>query len=440
MSSVAQHFGLSDAEVIQRITVNLNQHIIEIFTYGLYTMVFVSTIHQIGARSSADKWPSQRIALTIIICVIWALTTVYVGISWNGLVSTYVTYGQSQNSVLGYVMDDRDEWSKKRLVLNVFANTAIAFNAILAELINIWRCWELYNRNYLIAGFPLLCVLCGLLSHILNMVFSYIVDPSTPTSLNQINWQIVYYSVTAFTNVLTTFLIIFRILSFGGLRIARTYHGLLEILVESAFLYSATYIVYLVLDVRDFYLPYWSFTSDYAYGLLNAVTALAPTMIIQRVMSGGARPNDSWTHSSLPSMGSTICGLEESIQFGSVHPAQNITSTLDTAGQAEDATGSLVGEGNLGVGDEGVTGLAGEPELEIHGNYVGSEIQVGQREGVKMFVGHTGASSEIYMDLEIQVEKREGVEALEGHSGEFEKVHMSELEIQVKKHEGAEVV
>ncbi|KAF8988786.1 hypothetical protein BDZ89DRAFT_1200090, partial [Hymenopellis radicata] len=100
--SVAQHFGVSDADVIQILTADLNFHIIEIFTYGLYTMVFVSTMHQIGARSGANKWPSQRIVLTIIICVIWALATVEIGISWGGLVSTYVTHGQSQNSVLGY--------------------------------------------------------------------------------------------------------------------------------------------------------------------------------------------------------------------------------------------------------------------------------------------------------------------------------------------------
>ncbi|KAF9012900.1 hypothetical protein BDZ89DRAFT_1167133 [Hymenopellis radicata] len=305
MSSVAQALGMSDAEVIQIITATLNFHIIEILTYGLYTMVFVSTMHHIDARSGANKWPSQRIALTIIICIIWALATIEIGISWSGLVSTYVTHGQLQNSVLGYVMEYGDG----------------------IELINVWRCWELYNRNYLTASLPLLCVLCGLMSHIFNMVISYSGDQSTPASLSLINWEIVYYSVTAFTNVLTTFLIIFRILSFGGLRIAWTYHGLLEILIESAFLFSATYILYLVLLVRDFYLPYLSSTSYYAYGLLNAVTALAPTMIMGRIMSGGARPNDSWIRSSLPSMGSTMRSLEESIRFSSVHSAQTQNTT-----------------------------------------------------------------------------------------------------------------
>ncbi|KAF9030494.1 hypothetical protein BDZ89DRAFT_1037976 [Hymenopellis radicata] len=167
MSSAAQHFGMSDDEVIQIIrfiTAILNYHIIQIFTYSLYTMVFVSAMHQIAdAHSGANKWPSQRIALIIIICVIWALATLHMGMSWNGLVSIYVTHGQSQNSVLAYIMVYGDgNWSKKRLILDVFADSVIALNAILAELINVWRCWKIYNQNYLIVSLLLLCVLCGL--------------------------------------------------------------------------------------------------------------------------------------------------------------------------------------------------------------------------------------------------------------------------------------
>ncbi|KAF9002654.1 hypothetical protein BDZ89DRAFT_1241956 [Hymenopellis radicata] len=367
MSSVAQALGLSDAEVIQIITATLNRDIIEIITYGLYTMVFVSTMHHIGARSGTNKWPSQRIALTIIICVIWALATIHMGIVWNSLVSTFVTHGQSQNSVLGYIMIYGDEnWSKKRLILNVFANMTIALNAILAELINVWRCWELYNRNYLIAGLPLLCLLCGFCGSEIFAVLGdltldlrfrgprdVLCELTVETVQYQINWPIVYYSITASTNILTTFLIIFRILSIGGLRSARTYRGLLEILIESAFLYSATYILYI---------PYWSY-------------ALAPTMIIGRVMAGEARPNDSWTNSSLSPMGSTMRNLTESIRFSSFHPArtQNTVMILDSTSQVEDATASLTEEENLAAGSEGVAGYAGE-----------SEIQIEKREGVEV--------------------------------------------------------
>lgn len=87
-----------------------------------------------------------------------------------------------------------------------------------------------------------------------------------------INWTIVYYSVTAALNVLTTSLILIRILSIGGIKSARTYRGLIEILIESALLYSVVYIVYLALYVRDFYNPHLSTANWYAGSFLNTVT------------------------------------------------------------------------------------------------------------------------------------------------------------------------
>ncbi len=98
--------------------------------------------------------------------------------------------------------------------------------------------------------------------------------PPTTTftgTLTQVNWVIVYYSITASVNILTTSLIIIRIISLVGLKRTRTYRGLIEIMVESAFLFSATYLVYLALYARDFYLPYFSSKSLYAQGMLNAV-------------------------------------------------------------------------------------------------------------------------------------------------------------------------
>jgi DNA-binding transcriptional regulator LsrR (DeoR family) len=48
MSSLAQQLGLSESQVEHLINDHLNEHIIDIFAYGLYTMLFGSTIRQIG--------------------------------------------------------------------------------------------------------------------------------------------------------------------------------------------------------------------------------------------------------------------------------------------------------------------------------------------------------------------------------------------------------
>ncbi len=90
-------------------------------------------------------------------------------------------------------------------------------------------------------------------------------------SLAQVNWTVVYDATLAAVNVLTTTLILARIISVCGIKHVRTYGGLIGILIESAFLYSTTYIILLVLYLRD------AASADresfvYVQGLLNAVT------------------------------------------------------------------------------------------------------------------------------------------------------------------------
>ncbi len=93
---------------------------------------------------------------------------------------------------------------------------------------------------------------------------------------SQINWTIVYYSLTVAVNISTTSLIIFRILSVGGLKAVRTYRGIIEVLVESAFLYSATYIVFLATFLSDRNAPVVtnSFRNSnwYMTGIISAIT------------------------------------------------------------------------------------------------------------------------------------------------------------------------
>ncbi len=150
-----------------------------------------------------------------------------------------------------------------------------------AMLLLAFRCF-VCSSDSVSTSFDTLRSLIGrlLVSHICNMVATYSVGPADSDTLSQIDWNIVYYSVTASTNVLTTFLIILRILSVGGLKSARTYRGLLEILIESAFLYTAIYSVYLALFIRDAYLPYYSITASYVYGLVNAATVSAPALVL----------------------------------------------------------------------------------------------------------------------------------------------------------------
>ncbi|KAF9020648.1 hypothetical protein BDZ89DRAFT_1072062 [Hymenopellis radicata] len=345
MPSIAQEFGWSE-EVAERLIGDyLNQHILAVFSYAIYTMLFAGTLRQIIARG---EWHRRRIALTLVLCVIWALATVNVGLVWNALYATYVTHGQSQDAVLAYMFGiGQANFTPTRIAVNALGPTSIFVNAMLADFINIWRCWELYHRNWLVTVFPLLGVILGLFSHVFLQVTAFSSPNVAVIGLAQVHWAVVYDATLASVNALTTTLILVRIISVCGIKHVRTYGGLIYILVESAFLYSATYIVFLVLYLRD--APSADRDSFvYVQGILNAVTASAPTMIIGRVMAGESRPNDSWTH---PSAVENMRNMAESIRFASNNQAPivsldlpDVPSHSSTSQSREPSMGGTTGE------------------------------------------------------------------------------------------------
>ncbi|KAK0482444.1 hypothetical protein IW261DRAFT_1678342 [Armillaria novae-zelandiae] len=117
-------------------------------------------------------------------------------------------------------------------------------------------------------------------------------------------------AATLGTNVLCTALIVGRILYVtrrqqGIMGAIQTYCGILEILVESAALYSITFVVMMILYPLD------SNVFFYPLALSYPVTGIAPTLIVLRVAMGQGHPNESSleTQSSLhfnTSRGSTI--------------------------------------------------------------------------------------------------------------------------------------
>ncbi|KAF9025734.1 hypothetical protein BDZ89DRAFT_1068097 [Hymenopellis radicata] len=303
MSTNAEKLGISETETVNALGAYFNSAVIEALTYGLYAMVFVYTLSQIVAQGSR-----QRVAFIIIVCLIWALATIHLGIWWRGAYSTFVTHGESRDTMLGYRMGiGEGNWTARDVTLQDVCWSAVALNVMIADLINIWRCWILYRRDWRVVVLPGLCVVFALAIHSLNMAitFGYAADVPNLSRANRVNWNIVYYSVTATTNIITTSMIIFRIFSAGGIENARTYRGLIQILVESALLYSVTYITYLGVYVTEH--KHWRFANLYLQALLNAVTAAAPTMIIGSVMVGKTRPAE---RSLLPSRRTTMQSTE----------------------------------------------------------------------------------------------------------------------------------
>ncbi len=129
-------------------------------------------------------------------------------------------------------------------------------------------------------------------------------------------WLILYISFTMATTILCTLLIIYRIItvSHRGMGI-QTFQGIIEIIVESALIYSIMLITYVILIARNsfggqyidslaasvrvcfiFLLFYISFL------MLISLQGISPALIVGRVAAGHARPDESWEGSITSSL------------------------------------------------------------------------------------------------------------------------------------------
>ncbi|SJL17127.1 uncharacterized protein ARMOST_20669 [Armillaria ostoyae] len=127
--------------------------------------------------------------------------------------------------------------------------------------------------------------------------FEPIVPPRAMFLENMVSWSVLYSSLILATLLWCTILIIYRILKVGAAAGRMyVYQRVIEMLVESASLYSAVIVVLLVFEARN------EVAGIYIENLANAMRGIVPTILVGRVAAGHARPDDSWTGSTVSSL------------------------------------------------------------------------------------------------------------------------------------------
>ncbi|SJL13989.1 uncharacterized protein ARMOST_17441 [Armillaria ostoyae] len=166
-------------------------------------------------------------------------------------------------------------------------------------------------------------ILCAFLYASRGIVTYYTAFGSSPSLQvlyveNIVSWSLLYSSLILATLLWCTILIIYRILRVGG-AVGRihVYQRVIEMLVESASLYSAVIVVLLVFEVRN------ALATVYLQEFAIAMRGIMPTILVGRVAAGHARPDDSWSGSAPRS----------SLRFGNQSSSQNDTQMSVGSGQ-----------------------------------------------------------------------------------------------------------
>jgi hypothetical protein len=105
-------------------------------------------------------------------------------------------------------------------------------------------------------------------------------DIGSSVGSSEAKFRIIYVVLTVATNLLTTSLIVYRIIRVTGLAEAKTYRGLIGILVESSLLFSLTHLIYLGVYIHAVYDVNMDISDTFPAALLPAVTVSTQSVII----------------------------------------------------------------------------------------------------------------------------------------------------------------
>ncbi|KAJ7911954.1 hypothetical protein B0H13DRAFT_2660298 [Mycena leptocephala] len=277
--------------------------IVEVWFHGLYTSAMLVTLWLIFYGKNYPG--TRRFTQLAIVVVPWILSTIHAALIWQWFAGAVDNNEAPTGPGLAYSLAHHPAW------LAGVGDTVFALNIFLADIVFIWRCWCVWNRRWVVIVLPALATLVGLI--LAGFLIHYQVSAlqaATPVIAEQtaakfVSLNTVYFSLSIATSLTTTLLIALRILLVqrslqavlnargavdrDGQLTHKDLNPVIEILIESAILYSVTLLTFVVFDIEK------SANLTYAQNVHAQMAGLAPLLIILRILAGKARPQTDWS-------------------------------------------------------------------------------------------------------------------------------------------------
>ncbi|PBK90425.1 hypothetical protein ARMGADRAFT_1166857 [Armillaria gallica] len=319
--------------------VEINDTIFCALLYGIYTGVVAVTLWAVASRNNCENHRRPHFLVAIIL-LLYLLAGFNLYRVWVGCVATFTTL--AWKSVweifeiigLGNTTPVTLTGGVSAMLSAVLADAALAWDLILF----IWRCWIVWGRSWCAVLVPIACTTLATVSRGIVAYYDAFGPRVPPQAIyleNAANWAMLYCSLVLATLVWCTILIIYRILRVGGAagRI-HVYQRVIEMLVESAALYSAMIVVLLVFEARN------EIAGVYIQDLAIAMRGIMPTILVGRVAAGHARPDDSWNGTTVSSLRFRNNSISQNESQMSVRSRRDTSSRArsDLEGGLEDST------------------------------------------------------------------------------------------------------
>ncbi|KAF7301958.1 hypothetical protein MIND_00761900 [Mycena indigotica] len=268
------------AAVLPLRTVYFDMLVIESLFYGVYVALFLVTAYTIFSRHQIHF---NVIGLHIAILLLFIFSTIHLATKWTIVRNAYVFNGDTPLTTVDYL-------SAPPFSIEILESTVFSTSTFIADSILVWRTWIIWGRDARVAAIPALATIAGAILGYLSIAQEGRFLLNKPIKSDAyVEFSTPYFYLSLGTTVLCTVLIILRIvlMSRGAKGRLRSYRSAIEMIVESAALYSITLIGFIatgMLNIQD----------GYPQAMLGPMTGIAPTLIVCRVALGLSRPDPTW--------------------------------------------------------------------------------------------------------------------------------------------------
>ncbi|KAJ7510903.1 hypothetical protein B0H11DRAFT_2215639 [Mycena galericulata] len=321
-----------DADLFTIRDIYLNMTLVQAFAHGVYSGIFLLTLY---AMIFKRKTPTHFFVAVI---MMFTIATIQTAVHWAIIRNAFITHGTSPEDTVGALLFPT-------LSLMVLSGMTLVANTLLADCVLIYRCFAVWNNDWRVIVLPTLTTLAGTALGILTVfeTAQFIQsggDPNKFVDYNRfVDYGGPYFCMCLATTLLATILIVARIVwltydnaGTGAFKFSG-YRAVIEMVVESALLYSVALVVYIVLLSGSA----TSNNDGYAQAILIEMTGIAPTLIVARVSFGLARPSASWQHSG-PSRFPSLAMAATGAAATTLHFAQDEDLESQSAVEKEQST------------------------------------------------------------------------------------------------------
>jgi len=278
---------MSSIDVIEINEAYFNACNFESLMRGIHFAVYCMAVSQIFTGPKRSMQSKQ--GMFLLVTAFFIMSTIHNAAYWAYVRRAFIAYGETAESTAD-ALNEYPVW------FTGITSVSDA-NAVLADCVIIWRAWVVWGGSWWITVVP---IICTMLTTAFSIIAIYQTVTFTTFGAVGVDYATALYSTSLATTLYCTIVIIYRIVQVGrqaqvGERRGagvRAYRGVIEILVESSALYAIATLFALIAYVRS------GPASEFASAFWTSITGIAPTLLVSRVASGQARPDDSWTENT----------------------------------------------------------------------------------------------------------------------------------------------